>query len=528
VLFGFIMLVSTVRFALKGWIYELYIRPEYFFSYYGFEWVQPFGALGIYGVFAVIGLSSLAIMLGWRYRWAAVAFFLSFTYVELIDKTHYLNHYYFISLIAFLLIWVPANRSFSLDVLRRPGLQRDKVPAWTVNIFKFQLAVVYFFAGVAKLNPDWLLRAMPMEIWLPAHSNWPVIGSLLTEDITAYLFSWAGAAFDLSIAFLLMYRPTRLPAYAAVIVFHLFTYALFQIGMFPFIMILLTLVFFSSEFHQKILDHARRFGRSIRQIFSEDFEGLRTRTAVTPSKPSTKSNYSMSGWSARIVGGMIGAFVVLQLLMPLRSWLYPGNVLWTEQGFRFSWRVMLVEKAGHAVFHVYDSDSGRQWEAANWRHLTPRQEKMMSMKPDMMLQYAHYLEEVYKEQGKGDVRITADTRVTMNRRKGRPIVDPTVDLTEAERGWHDKKWILPLRSYRSALKSSSLPPPKGEFKATEVKKHPSSEGKRGRTLKAKSEKLSHQVYVPDRLRDKFIPLSEKTRDRILSSKQVKSSIRNSD
>mgnify|MGYP003837146911 FL=1 len=152
----------------------------------------------------------------------------------------------------------------------------------------------------------------------------------------------------------------------------------------------------------------------------------------------------------------------------------------------------------------------------------------MSMKPDMMLQYAHYLEEVYKEQGKGDVRITADTRVTMNRRKGRPIVDPTVDLTEAERGWHDKKWILPLRSYRSALKSSSLPPPKGEFKATEVKKHPSSEGKRGRTLKAKSEKLSHQVYVPDRLRDKFIPLSEKTRDRILSSKQVKSSIRNSD
>ncbi len=443
------MLVSILRFVLNGWVQELYLQPDFFFTYYGFDWVQPLGAAGMYGVFALMALAALCIILGWRYRLAAAVFFLSFTYVELLDKTHYLNHYYFVSIVAFLLILVPANRYFSLDVARRPDLRRSRVPAWTVNIFKLQLGLVYFYAGAAKLNPDWLLHAMPMKIWLAAHTHWPVVGPLLDEPQTAYLFSWAGALFDLTIPLLLLYRVTRLPAYIAVIGFHLFTHALFQIGMFPFIMILCTLIFFPPSFHQQCLDRLRQFAARLGMI-----RGL-TVTAEqdapdAASSGATGKPYKLQGWAAKFLGGILVVHFVLQLLLPLRFILYPGNVMWTEQGFRFSWRVMLMEKSGHAVFHLQETETGRSWEAANWRYLTPRQEKMMAMKPDMMVQYAHHLEEIYRERGIDNLKITAQTRVTLNGRKGRPLIDPTVDLTQVERGWHHKSWILPLNTHNQS------------------------------------------------------------------------------
>ena len=84
-------------------------------------------------------------------------------------------------------MFVPAHRSFSMDVLRNPALEVATAPAWTINIFKLQLGIVYFFAGLAKLNPDWLFDAMPLRIWLPANAHLPVIGWLLElppEDAT--------------------------------------------------------------------------------------------------------------------------------------------------------------------------------------------------------------------------------------------------------------------------------------------------------------------------------------------------------
>lgn len=437
VLFGFLMLVSTIRFAWKGWIAKLYLEPDFFFTYYGFDWVEPMGAAGMYGVFGLMGLAALGIMLGWRYRWSAAAFFLCFTYVELLDKTHYLNHYYFVSIIAFLLIWVPAHRRFSLDVLRSPSSRREQVPAWMVNIFLLQLGIVYFYAGVAKLNPDWLLRAMPMKIWLAAHAHWPLIGPLLDEAWTAYLFSWAGAFYDLTVAFFLCYRPTRPFAYAAVIMFHLFTYALFQIGMFPVIMILLTLVFFSPEFHERCLEWAGRLGRGIRSLL-----GISQQYSV---RVEEDRHFRYSPPWKKMIGGLMIAHFALQLVLPLRFMLYPGNVMWHEQGYRFSWRVMLIEKRGSAVFNVTNPETSNSWQAAHWRHLTPRQEKMMAMKPDMMIQYARYLEDYYqKKRDLGDLKITVTSHVTLNGRRSQPLVNPAVDLTAVERGWHHKQWVEPM------------------------------------------------------------------------------------
>ncbi|MDZ7695199.1 MAG: HTTM domain-containing protein [Balneolaceae bacterium] len=436
VLFGFIMLVSIVRFALNGWIYELYVQPEFFFSYYGFDWVTPMGEFGMYVIFAVMGLAAAGIMLGYHYRLASVVFFLSFTYVELLDKTNYLNHYYFVSIVSFLMILVPAHRSFSLDALKKPGLQVDTVPAWTINIFKLQLGLVYFYAGLAKLNPDWLLNAMPLTLWLPANAHLPVIGPLLEYSATAYFFSWTGALYDLTIVFFLLYKPTRKYAYAAVVGFHLMTAALFQIGMFPYIMILCTLIYFSAEFHETVIQKAKHLWNKVSFGQSSLFDSAKRKDTVFRS-------YTPSKKASSVLTVVLVIHFVLQVLLPLRYSLYPGKLFWTEQGYRFSWRVMLMEKAGHTTFNVQNPETGASWQVAKYDYLTRNQEKMMATQPDMILQFAHHLEKMYREQGLGDVKITAESKVTLNGKRSTPMIDPGVDLTEQQRGFAHKDWILP-------------------------------------------------------------------------------------
>jgi len=166
ILFGFLMLISLTRFALLGWIEKLYIAPDFFFSYIGFSWVQPLGVY-TYLIFVICGISTIGIITGYRYRLSIVTFFLSFTYIELMDKTTYLNHYYFISVMAFLMMWLPMHRYYSVDAHRNKNLRVQYVPRWTVDSIKLILGIVYFYAGLAKINYDWLMNALPLKIWLP-------------------------------------------------------------------------------------------------------------------------------------------------------------------------------------------------------------------------------------------------------------------------------------------------------------------------------------------------------------------------
>ncbi|MBC5774405.1 HTTM domain-containing protein [Pontibacter sp. KCTC 32443] len=422
IIFGGMMLASIVRFILKGWVTELYVMPKVYFPFYGFEWVKPLGETGMYILFCVMALSALGIMLGLFYRWAAALFFLSFTYVELIDKTNYLNHYYFVSIVAFLMILVPAHRHFSLDVLRKPGLWASHVPRWTILIFQLQLGLVYFYAGVAKLNPDWLLEAMPLRVWLPAHTHLPLIGPLFDYVWVAYVFSWFGAFYDLTIPFFLSWRKSRLLAYATVIVFHVLTAVLFQIGMFPYIMMVSTLIFFSPAFHERIL----AFFRSITSV-------------------QLPQNYRVATIKSQsIVLNLLAFYFVLQVLVPWRFMLYPDKLFWTEQGYRFSWRVMLMEKAGTAFFYVRDPRTGNESEINNRDYLTPNQEKMVATQPDMLLQFAHIIRDDYKQKGIPAPEVRAEVYVTMNGRDSRLFIDPTKNLAAEEDSFLPKTWILPF------------------------------------------------------------------------------------
>lgn len=415
------MAFGVARFYFKGWIHELYVLPKLHFTYYGFDWVQPLPEQGMYAVFALLFCTSLFISFGFLYRISTILFFLLFTYVELIDKTTYLNHYYFVSLIAFLLIFLPANRRFSIDVSWLRKKSSHLVPAWTINILKFQLFIVYFYAGLAKLNSDWMIHALPLKMWLPANAHLPLIGPLLQYELTAYLFSWGGAFYDLAIVFLLLYRKTRGLAFVSVIVFHSLTSILFPIGMFPFIMTICVFIFFSASFHENMLRVGEHLLRVSARISTE------TRSTV-----------------GRMVSVGLVFYCVIQIAFPLRFMLYPGNLFWTEQGYRFSWRVMLMEKMGNTVFKVSDSKTGKMSLVANYEYLTPTQESEMSTQPDMILQFAHYLKDDFQKKGMNDPIVTVDSKVTLNGRKSMTFIDKNVNLAAQKESWKHKDWILPL------------------------------------------------------------------------------------
>ena len=424
--FGILMLLSMIRFYLNGWIEKLYLEPEFFFSYLGFEWVKPIGTY-TYLLFFIAGLSALFVAIGYRYRLASISFFLSFTYIELMDKTTYLNHYYFVSLVAFLLVFLPANRYFSVDAYLKPQIRSQRIPRWSIDAIKLMLVIVYFYAGMAKLNSDWLLHAQPLKIWLSAKYDIPLLGYWLQKEWMHYLFSWSGAIYDLTIPFLLLMPRTRLFAFILVVVFHVMTRILFPIGMFPFIMIFSTLIFFSADWHHRILKRLSNI-LGLQKSFFDNGQSF-----ILPSV-----------LMSRIIATGLTLFFTVQLLLPFRYTLYPGELFWTEQGYRFSWRVMLMEKRGYANFKIVDNGTGQRFYVNNDDFLTPFQEKQMATQPDFILEFAHFLKSHYKKQGIKDPEVYVESFVSLNGRGSHPYIDPDVDLTKVQFSLKHKPWILPF------------------------------------------------------------------------------------
>lgn len=429
--FGLLMFAGAARFVLKGWVESQYLQPDFHFTYLPFGWVHPLPGAGLYLLFAMQMVCALLIASGRAYRPAALGFFLAFTYVELLDQATYLNHYYFVSLIAFLLVVLPLDRWGRLEL----------APRWILSALRLQVGIVYLFAGIAKLNPDWLVEALPLRIWLSARSGLPVVGALVDEPAVAYAMSWGGAAFDLSIPFLLAWRRTRPWAFLAVVGFHGLTGALFPIGMFPWIMIVAAALFFEGDDWMRMMAFARRMARLAPAArFSPAAQLAPAARLVDAARPTPAARTAPS----RGLLLLFIAWFAVQLLVPLRHLAYPGPVLWTEEGTRFSWRVMVVEKTGSVVFHMKDPASGRSWEVFPGTLLTPQQEKQMAFQPDMILQFAHHLRDRYgiAESIAPDVEVRVEAFVSLNGRAAARLIDPEIDLARVERGWGAKPWIL--------------------------------------------------------------------------------------
>jgi hypothetical protein len=404
-IFGVVMFGGIVRMLLSGWIPQVYGEPRFFFTYPGFAWVTPWPVWGMYVHYGVLAVLALAIAAGVWLRPAAILFTVGFAYTQLVDITNYLNHHYLVVLLG------------GLVAVLAPYLRRGTTaPAWVLWLLRFQVGVVYVFAGLAKAKSDWLFHAQPLNIWLSARTETPIIGPLFDEPMVALAMSWAGFLFDTTIVLWLSWRRTRVPAYLALIAFHGLTGYLFKIGMFPLIMTSAALIFFSPSWPRAVL---RRFGRVTPP---PQVEG-------PPSPPS------------RAVLAAIAVYAVIQLGLPLRHLAYPGAVLWNEDGMRFAWHVMIREKHG-AVTFIAELDGGKRIEVPPSTYLTWRQEREMAGQPDLILQLARHIGDDLRARGHHDIRVFAETTVSLNGRPPRPLIDPAVDLLSV-RDLGTRRWVLP-------------------------------------------------------------------------------------
>lgn len=472
--FGAVMVWEVTRYFRYGWIARYWIEPAYNFSYPLFGWLKPWPGDGMYWHFYLLAVLALFIALGLFYRLNVVLFFLAFSYTFLLEEARYLNHFYLISIFSFILIFVPAHRWLSLDALIWPRIRSSTVPTWTLWLVGAQIGIPYFFGGVAKLNGDWL-RGAPMDLWLGNRTSFPVIGRFFTEDWAVYFFSYGGLLLDLLIVPALLWRKTRALGFTTIVLFHLLNAKLFVIGIFPWMMIILTTIFFPPDWPRQLLQDLKEKPRwqtiilalgglcgasvspwsnggvELIPLLSGALAGVlipwlwlgRPAAAEALPAPARETPWR---WKPvhRLTAALLTAWLVIHVTVPLRHYAIPGNVSWTEQGHRFSWHMKLRHKDGAVRFVAFDPQSTRAWEVDPGATLTPWQHKKMAVTPYMILQFAKYLEEQFKSEGFEQIKIHVQAVATLNGRPPQLLVDPQADLTEQTLSLRPQPWIVSL------------------------------------------------------------------------------------
>jgi len=413
--------LAHVFLYFQGNLIEYYFgKPPHHLSYFGFEWVQAFDLDGMRRVYYLMTLAAIGVALGLLYRISAILLFVTFTYTFLAEAAQFQNHYYLMCLVAFLLIFIPAHRSFSIDSILVPDRASSVIPNWCRWLVMFQVGLPYFYGGIVKLNGDWL-HAMPVGLWVAEKSHLPLIGPWLTERSAAWLLSYTGVVLDLFIVPLLLWKRTRKWAFAVVVGFHLSNAVLFDIDVFPWMMILATPILFSPGWPRKFLR-------------LED--------------PTIKNNNHLAArprsLTQRLTIGFVAIYLAWQLLFPLRNVFYPGSPSWTEEGQLFAWRMMLRRK--DVFFRIYATDglSRRVVEVPVHLLMTPRQRMELAVSPDQLVACAPFFAEKAREFGIRDVEIRAVVITSLNGRKPQLQIDPELNLLTVGRTIWPQSGIIPL------------------------------------------------------------------------------------
>ncbi len=421
IIFGAVMLWEVFRYFEHDWIDKYWIEPTFHFTYYGFDWLRPWPGDGMIFHFIAMGILSVCIMIGFKYRISTILFFFAFSYMFLLEQSRYLNHFYLISLISFVMVFVPAHKALSFDSWWNKKIRTDFVPAWSLWLLRIQIGVPYFFGGVAQINEDWL-NGNPLRFWLADRADtFPILGQFFTEEWFVFFFAYSALLMDLVAVPFLLWKRSRIFAYGILVLFHVLNSQLFSLGIFPWFMIFATVIFFDPSWPR---------------IFFKKFKTTR--------KPQTR--VSSLTKNQKIVLSLFLIFIIFQVAMPLRHYAYPGNVSWTEEGHNFSWHMKLRDKyTTYIEFFATDPKTGETWTIDPYGDLTVKQVSKMSTRPDMILQYSHFIAENLREEGYDDIEIRVKVISSLNGRESQSLIDPNVDLAEHPVTILPKSWIVPLK-----------------------------------------------------------------------------------
>ena len=417
VVFGLLIAAESFGAIMTGWVRRVMVEPEFTFSHIGFEWLQPLPGDGMYYYFGAMGVMGILVALGLFYRFGAGVFFIMWTGVYLMQKSAYNNHYYLLVLLSLAMTLMPANKRFSLDVLFGFTNRKDTCPRICHKFWVFQVGLVYTFASINKIYPDWL-NALPIGLWFRAKADYWLIGPLLAQRWFQYVISYGGVFYDGLITPILLNRKTRTIGLILTLIFNLFNSVVFQIGIFPYLMIAFLVFFYPPE--------------AISRLF------FRKRM------PAKEVLYTGSTGSKNLLYYAFFTYVVIQIALPLRHWFFEGDVHWTEEGHRLSWQMMLRSKSGTSKFLIVNNETKEEEKVYPNRVLPRKQANKVATQADFMWQYSRILEKQYREKGWTDISIYMQGKTRLNGGKSSPMINRDVDLLSVEWDRFKKsEWINP-------------------------------------------------------------------------------------
>ncbi len=415
IIFGLLCFLESVGAIFTGWVDYTLIDPKFTFNFIGLDFIQPLPGNWMYLYYTVMGVFGLFIMLGYKYKASVIAFTLMWTSTYLMQKASYNNHYYLLILLSSIMAFLPANKYASLDAKLNPSIKKIAMPSWCKWVFVIQLFILYTYGSIAKMYPDWLDLTVPKNLML-AKANYPIIGEALQHWLVPYLVGYGGILYDGLIIPLLLFKPTRKLAFLGSIFFHLFNSIVFGVGIFPYLALAFSLFFFEPKI--------------IRNIF------LKKKTFYDKAevKPQTYKP---------ILIGITSVYFIIQIILPIRQHAIDDNVLWTEEGHRLSWRMMLRSKSGIATYKVVDKNTNKTTKVNLDDYLSKKQKRMIATKPDVIWQFCQHLKAEYKAKGQ-DVSVFVDCKISVNGRPYKTLVNPKIDIAAVK--WNTfshSEWLLP-------------------------------------------------------------------------------------
>lgn len=418
ILYGLVIILQVASWMKINLIQVYFVDSQYNFPYELFSFIQPLPAPVLNLLLVILMIGGLMVLLGWYYRQAIIAVTVLFSYFFLLDKSYYNNHYYLFALIGFLLCFVDADRRLAL---RKTG-DSPMVPRWQLWILQAQIVLVYFFAGLAKINPEWL-AGEPLRTFLQMRPESALLGDFLRSETAVYFLVYAGLIFDLFIGFLLLIRKTFWWAVAGVLIFNFTNHWLFlgDIGVFPLFMIAATTLFIPEEYYRKWFK------------LSKEKKKKKVPAVTLPQ-------------ISRLTLSTLGIYFMLQILLPLRHYLYPGNPEWTGEGHRFAWRMKMVNRKASVKFLFRDQENDRRYPVDLKKVLGPGQLKKMNYAPEMVVQFAHYIKKEMQAGGIQKPLIFTEYKVSWNSKPFQLQISDRLNLAETTIPVvGPASWILPYQ-----------------------------------------------------------------------------------
>lgn len=406
ILLGVLIVSESFGAILLGWVEAVFVQSKFTFNFIGFDFLQILHGEKMYSYYFVMGILGLLIIFGLFYRFAMIAFTFMWTAVYLIQKESYNNHYYFLILICIIMMFLPANGKLSVDAKLFPKIKQNKIPRWMPFLLIFQLVILYFYAAIAKLYPDWLNGTFS-KILLNGITQRQFFLDIFNQKWFFLTYAYAGILFDLLIMPALLWKKTRKLAIIASFGFHLFNAYSLKIGIFPFLALSFIVLLYDS---------------------------IPLKFLNSPEEISINKNHN-----TKLFLGFFIPFFIVQLILPIRHHFIKGDVLFTEEGHRLSWRMMLRERKGFLKIKVVDKKTGK-FEYYNYaEELTAKQVKILSYSPDVIWQYCQKI----KKESKKPISIFVECEVSINRRPYFKLINKKTDMTTAKFDYFaHNDWVL--------------------------------------------------------------------------------------